>query len=42
VVSGDERSTESTVSSPVIKVYGSTGVEAALEAIEATEVSEAD
>ena len=28
IVSGDERSNEIVVSSPVIKVYGSTGVEA--------------
>jgi len=37
-VSVDKRST---VSSPVIKVYGSIGVEATLE-LEATEVSKAD
>ena len=39
IVSGDERSTEIAVSSPVIRVYGSVGVEATLET---TEVSKAD
>jgi len=38
VVSGDERSTEIAVSSPVIRVYGSTGVEA--RALETTEMGD--
>jgi len=45
VISGDERSTgsestETETSSPVIKVYGSTGVEADASALETTEIGD--